>query len=64
MDFVYDYMDKIILYLGIINFGLLLFQILTGLRVIKVKHKIHKYTAFVFLVTAISHAVFAVWMTL
>mgnify|MGYP001207741853 CR=1 FL=1 len=50
---------NIILWLGIINFFLALFQLLSGLRYIKVKYKIHKLLGIIFFFTATIHGVYA-----
>jgi hypothetical protein len=47
---------SIILILGILNLFLLLFQLCTGMRWIKVAYKTHKRTGIVLLVSAIIHA--------
>ena len=48
---------SIILILGIINFLLLLFQLTTGLRWIKVRFGVHKKTGILLLVTAALHGI-------
>ncbi len=45
---------------GIINFIMVLFQILSGFRIIKVKFKVHKITGIVLLITASSHGLYAI----
>jgi hypothetical protein len=47
---------SIILILGILNLFLLVFQLCTGMRWIKVAYKTHKRTGIVLLVSAIIHA--------
>jgi hypothetical protein len=49
----------IILILGIINLLLILFQLLTGLRVIKVKYKTHKLLGIILFFTASIHGIYA-----
>jgi hypothetical protein len=51
---------SIILILGIINFLLLLFQLATGLRWIKVRFGVHKKTGILLLVLASIHGVLGV----
>jgi hypothetical protein len=46
---------SIILILGIVNFFLLLFQLSTGLRWIKVRFGIHRKTGIVLFITATVH---------
>ena len=50
---------SIILILGICNFLLLVFQLGTGLRLIKVPFGIHKKTGIILLVCACLHAILA-----
>ena len=50
---------SIVLLLGVINFILILFQMSTGLRWIKVPFGIHKRTGVTLFVTAATHAVLA-----
>ena len=50
---------SIVLLLGVINFILILFQMSTGLRWIKVPFGIHKRTGGTLFVTATTHAVLA-----
>lgn len=50
---------SIILILGICNFILLVFQLGTGLRLIKVPFGIHKKTGIILLVCAFLHAILA-----
>jgi hypothetical protein len=50
---------SIILILGICNLLLILFQLLSGLRVIKVKFGVHKKTGVTLLVVAIIHGFLA-----
>jgi len=46
---------SIILILGLINFVLLLFQAASGLKIIKVKYRVHKKTGIALLIVAIIH---------
>jgi hypothetical protein len=48
---------SIVLMLGFINLGLLLFQLLTGLRYIKVGYGVHKKTGIVFFACALVHGI-------
>ncbi len=50
---------NIILWLGVINLFLALFQLLSGLRVLKVKYKTHKLFGIVFFFTAFIHGIYA-----
>ena len=50
----------IILILGIINFLLLLFQLSTGLRWIKVRFGVHKKTGILLFVSAAIHGVLGI----
>jgi hypothetical protein len=50
---------NIILWLGIINLLLALFQLLSGLRYIKVKYRLHKTMGIVFFFTAFTHGIYA-----
>lgn len=47
---------------GIINFILLLFQLLSGLRVIKVKIKVHKTTGIILFVIATLHGIIGIFV--
>lgn len=51
---------NIILLLGIGNMMLILFQLLSGLRIIKVTPKIHKKTGITLVVFAVAHAALAI----
>ena len=51
----------IVLLLGIVNIFLMTFILLTGLRVIKLKHYFHKITAIVFAIFVITHAFIAIF---
>ncbi|MDH4265967.1 MAG: hypothetical protein OEW45_10050 [Deltaproteobacteria bacterium] len=53
---------SIILILGVINFLLVLFQISTGLRFIKVPFTIHKRTGILLFITALIHGALAVYV--
>lgn len=50
---------SIILLLGILNFLLILFQLSTGLRWLKVPFGVHRKTGITLLISAILHAVLA-----
>ncbi len=50
---------SIILLLGIINFFLILFQLSTGLRIIKVRFGIHRQTGIILLISATLHGFLA-----
>ena len=50
---------SIILMLGILNFLLILFQLSTGLRCIKVPFGVHKKSGMILLISATLHAVLA-----
>ena len=50
---------SIILMLGILNFLLILFQMSTGLRWIKVPFGVHKKSGMILLISATLHAVIA-----
>ena len=49
----------IILWFGIINLLLVLFQLLSGLRVIKVKYKTHRLLGIILFFTATIHGIYA-----
>jgi len=51
---------NIILILGIINFVLVLFQLLSGLRVFKVNFKIHRRSGITLFITATIHGALAI----
>jgi len=51
---------NIILWLGIINIILALFQLLSGLRIIKVKFKIHRRLGITLFITALVHGALAI----
>jgi hypothetical protein len=51
---------SVILILGIINFLLLLFQLATGLRWIKVRFGVHKKTGIALFIAAFLHGALAV----
>jgi hypothetical protein len=50
---------SIVLLLGILNFVLILFQISSGFRLIKVPFEVHKRTGIALFVSATTHAVLA-----
>lgn len=51
---------SIILILGIVNLFLLIFQLLSGLHIIKIKIRIHKTTGILLVITAFFHALLAI----
>lgn len=51
---------NIILILGIINFVLVLFQLLSGLRVFRINFKIHRGFGITLFITATIHGVLAI----
>ena len=51
---------SIILILGIINFILLIFQLSTGLRLLKVPFGVHKKTGITLFITATVHGALAI----
>lgn len=51
---------NIILWLGIINLLLAIFQLLSGLRYIKVNYKLHKRLGVTLFFTAAIHGIFAI----
>ena len=51
---------SIILILGVVNLGLVLFQAASGLRIIKPKFGVHKKTGLALVVFATVHAVLAI----
>ena len=53
---------SIILILGVVNLGLVLFQAASGLRIIKPKFGVHKKAGLVLLVFALAHGVLALWV--
>ena len=56
-------MYSLILPLGIINFILVLLQVLGGLKVIKVSFKVHKYTGIALGIFATLHGAIAIFFT-
>ena len=52
---------SIILLLGICNLLLVFFQLLSGLRIIKVSSKVHKKTGITLMVFAIAHGLLALF---
>lgn len=50
---------SIILILGVINFCLLLFQLASGLRLMKISPRVHRQNGIVLFVTASFHALLA-----
>lgn len=53
---------NIILWLGIINFILALFQLLSGLRIIKVKFTLHRRLGITLFITAMVHGTLAIFI--
>lgn len=45
--------------LGLINLLLIIFQLLSGMRIIRISSAIHRKTGLLLLLTAVSHAVIA-----
>ncbi len=56
-------MYELILPLGIINFILIMVQILGGLKIIKVPYKTHKYLGIALGVFALIHGTIAIFLT-
>ncbi|MBS4012487.1 MAG: hypothetical protein KGZ97_01835 [Bacteroidetes bacterium] len=52
----------IMFYLGIINLVLVLFQVFTGMRAIKIPHSIHRISGIVLAITATVHGFIALSM--
>lgn len=50
---------NIILVLGIINLALVLFQLFSGLHLVKVRMRLHKATGITLVITSIMHAALA-----
>jgi hypothetical protein len=50
---------NLILLLGLINMGLIIFQLLTGFRKIQVSFSLHRKTGVALLVTSLLHAALA-----
>lgn len=53
-----------ILLLGIINFFLLLFQLLSGLHIIRVKIGVHKKTGITLFITGVLHGILGIMANL
>ncbi|OGR08256.1 MAG: hypothetical protein A2511_14775 [Deltaproteobacteria bacterium RIFOXYD12_FULL_50_9] len=53
---------SVILLLGLVNFGLLSFQLATGLRWIKVRFGVHKKTGIALVIVATLHGILALFM--
>jgi len=53
---------SIILILGVINLLLVLFQVSTGLRFLKVPFSVHKRTGILLLITALIHGALAFYV--
>jgi len=56
-------MYSLILPLGIINFMLVLVQILSGLRILKMSYKVHKYCGITLGIFAALHGAIAIFFT-
>lgn len=56
-------MYQLILPLGIINFILILVQILGGLKIIKVPFRVHKFLGITLGVCALLHGIIALFLT-
>jgi hypothetical protein len=56
-------MYNLILPLGIVNFLLVLIQILGGLKIIKISFRLHKYLGFTLGIFVILHGAIAIWFT-
>jgi hypothetical protein len=56
-------MYSLILPLGIINFVLVMIQILSGLKVIKISYKAHRYFGITLGVTTVLHGAIAIFFT-
>ena len=52
---------SIILILGLMNLGILVFQLLTGLRIIKVRFGVHKKSGIVLFVLALIHGALGIF---
>ena len=53
---------SIILILGILNFALILFQLTSGMRIIKVGYGVHKKTGIFLLILASVHGILAIFV--
>ncbi len=51
---------SIVLIFGVINFVLILFQLSSGLRLVKVSFATHRKTGIVLLISAFLHAIFGI----
>jgi hypothetical protein len=56
-------MYALILPLGIVNLALVAIQILSGLRIVKISYKYHKYFGIALGFGALSHAAIAIFFT-
>lgn len=56
-------MYSLILPLGIINFLLVAIQILSGLKIVKISYKAHKYCGIALGVAALTHGAIAIFFT-
>jgi hypothetical protein len=53
-------MMTIILVLGMVNVILILFQLVTGFHIIKIRFKIHRFTGLILAVSALAHGILAI----
>jgi len=51
---------NIILWLGILNLFLILFQLLSGLRILKIKFKLHKRMGIILFFSTFIHGIYAI----
>jgi hypothetical protein len=56
-------MYSLILPLGIINFILVLVQVFSGLKIVRISHKVHKYCGIALGVFALLHGAIAIFFT-
>jgi len=56
-------MYELILPLGIINFILIMIQLLSGFRIIKVSYKVHRYSGIALVISALLHGTIATFFT-
>ncbi len=50
-------MDNLLIYFGIAGYAIILITFLTGIKVIKAKHIVHKTTAIIGVIVASVHAI-------
>jgi hypothetical protein len=53
---------SIILLLGIVNFILLMFQLLSGMHVIKAPFRVHKFSGIALVISAALHGILAIYV--